>query len=173
MGYCTRLEAQALIGHALKIRDDSVDAAFPSLELPTPLAGNVQDVASKLLNDVEMQITGYDTGILVEKLRRRELSAEAVTRAFLKRAAIAQKTVFSTPRPLFVYLLTRDRSTASRNCCQTMPLNVQNIWTRSLPRLGLSMGSQSPSKSSSASRARSTTTALSPTAPACKSHIVP
>ncbi|CAG9975284.1 unnamed protein product [Clonostachys byssicola] len=85
--------SSALIQKALKIRDDSIDSVLPDVTLPDPLPQNVQGIPDTILNPEELQITGYDTLQLVQKLASRELSCESVTKAFLKRAALAQKTV--------------------------------------------------------------------------------
>lgn len=87
------MDAKARVTHSLKIRDDSIDQAFPGLTLPDPLPTNVQGLAAGFLTEQELLITGYGPETVLEKIRTKELSCETVTRAFLRRAAIAQKAV--------------------------------------------------------------------------------
>lgn len=87
------MRSSVLIQKALKIRDDSIDSVLPDVTLPDPLPQNVQGIPDTILNPEELQITEYDTLQLVQKLASRELSCEPVTKAFLKRGALAQKTV--------------------------------------------------------------------------------
>jgi amidase len=63
---------------------------------------NVLDVPRTcgILNEREIKITEeYDAVAIVEGIKARELSAEEVTVAFCKRAAIAQQLVYISPLP--------------------------------------------------------------------------
>lgn len=67
------------------ISPDSSKDATNLLHIPTTCG---------VLSDVEYNITSnYDATALLEKLRAGEFSAEQVTRAFCKRAAVAQQLV--------------------------------------------------------------------------------
>ncbi|RSL95102.1 hypothetical protein CDV31_014052 [Fusarium ambrosium] len=77
---------------ALGTRDDSVDAMLPDCALPDPLPSNVQGLPSQILSADEIAITECDPVVLVGELRSKKWSCEKVVRAFLKRAALAQKT---------------------------------------------------------------------------------
>ncbi|KAJ9500827.1 hypothetical protein H2202_003385 [Exophiala xenobiotica] len=74
-----------------KIRDESVARVEPALQgLPETLPQNSQGLAKAVLTPRELEITeNYSVTELLSKLRSRELSSEEVTRAFLRRAAIA------------------------------------------------------------------------------------
>uniref|UniRef100_A0A8H7TQA1 Amidase domain-containing protein n=1 Tax=Bionectria ochroleuca TaxID=29856 RepID=A0A8H7TQA1_BIOOC len=78
--------SSVLIQKALKIREDSIDSVLPGVTLPDPLPQNVQGIPDTILNPAELQITGYDTLEIVQRLASRELSCESVTK-------LAQKTV--------------------------------------------------------------------------------
>jgi Asp-tRNA(Asn)/Glu-tRNA(Gln) amidotransferase A subunit family amidase len=73
-------------------REESFKRVEPALQsLPSSLPQNSQGLAKTVLTLKEIEITETYTAIeLLEKMRRRELSAEEVTRAFLRRAALAQ-----------------------------------------------------------------------------------
>lgn len=74
-----------------KIRDESVARVEPALQgLPETLPQNSQGLAKSVLTPRELEITeNYSVAELLAKLRSRELSSEEVTRAFLRRAALA------------------------------------------------------------------------------------
>ncbi|KAJ9640781.1 uncharacterized protein PV06_06983 [Exophiala oligosperma] len=74
-----------------KIRDDSVARVDPPLQgLPDKLPQNSQGLAQAILTPRELELTGKSAIELLAKLQSRELSSEEVTRAFLRRAALAQ-----------------------------------------------------------------------------------
>lgn len=89
---------------ALATRDQSVDAVLPECSLPDPLPSNVQGLAAQILSTEELEITECDTVALVGKLQSKEWLCEPVVKAFLKRAALAQKTVSysSNLQPSFI-----------------------------------------------------------------------
>jgi sulfur carrier protein ThiS len=73
-------------------RDDSLALVQPALTgLPAELPDNSRSLPKAVLTAKELEITEqYTVEELLAKLRSRELSAEEVTRAFLRRAAVAQ-----------------------------------------------------------------------------------
>ncbi|KAI9740774.1 MAG: hypothetical protein M1818_004739 [Claussenomyces sp. TS43310] len=84
--------AQVLVAEALALRDASLAAIEPPLVgIPDKIPNNVCSVADDVLTPDEINITSYDVPILLRLMRDKELSCEAVTRAFLRRAALAQK----------------------------------------------------------------------------------
>lgn len=88
--------AEEAIAKALATRDRSLAAVLPPLAfdcLPRPLPKNVIPLARDLLTEEELAITGLDVPELLGALRRREYTCVAVTKAFLRRAALAQKLV--------------------------------------------------------------------------------
>lgn len=86
--------ASTLIAQALKLRDDSIAAVTPPLgKLPQPLPKNVTGIAKTVLTPEEIKITEFDAPELIELMKRKELSCETVTKAFLRRAALAQELV--------------------------------------------------------------------------------
>lgn len=88
------MDAASLIAKARKVRDDSVDEVTPPLAaLPDPLPKNVIPLFNDILSDEEIKITSYDVPELLTAIREKVYSCETVTRAFLRRAALAQKLV--------------------------------------------------------------------------------
>ncbi|KAJ9210234.1 hypothetical protein DTO166G4_8162 [Paecilomyces variotii] len=82
-------EAKASIARTK--RDESVARVEPPLQgLPDTLPLNSQELPKAILTSKEIEITEkYSVTDLLAKLHSRELSAEEVTRAFLRRAALA------------------------------------------------------------------------------------
>jgi amidase len=80
---------------AQNVRDESVAKVEPKLEaLPTDLPLSSQDLPRIVLTDREIEITEkYTVKELLRTLRERKISVEEVTRAFLRRAAVAQLAV--------------------------------------------------------------------------------
>lgn len=76
-------------------RDDSLLRVQPALaDLPDQLPQNSQSLAKSSLTARELDITeGYSVSELLAKLHSRELSAEEVVKAFLRRAALAHFAV--------------------------------------------------------------------------------
>lgn len=69
-----------------------VEPPLPSLQTEQPL--NSQSIPKELLTPREIEITeSYTAQELLAKLRAREITSEEVTRAFLRRAAVAQTSV--------------------------------------------------------------------------------
>lgn len=74
------------------------DALIPKEWLIKAVADDVLDVTdipakSGVLSAAELEITETEAGDLIKKMVNKELTAEAVTVAFCKRAAIAQQVV--------------------------------------------------------------------------------
>ncbi len=82
---------EAKVQEARKRRDDSLALVQPPVTgLPAQLPDNSQSLPKAALTAKELEITEkYTVTELLAKLRSRELSAEEVTRAFLRRAAVA------------------------------------------------------------------------------------
>ncbi len=76
-------------------RDASLAKVEPKIEgLPAEMPLNTRGIPSTVLTDREIKITeGYSVAELLRVLKSREISVEEVTRAFLRRAAIAQAAV--------------------------------------------------------------------------------
>lgn len=76
-------------------RDASLAKVEPAIALLTQdLPLNSQSVARTVLTDREIELTErYTVKELLAKLRSREFKVEEVTRAFLRRAAVAQACV--------------------------------------------------------------------------------
>ncbi len=69
-----------------------VDPPFEKLPDPLPLSS--QDLPKQYLTPREYELTqNYDAVELVEMLRTKKLTSEELTRAFLRRAALAQYAV--------------------------------------------------------------------------------
>jgi hypothetical protein len=98
------MNATKLIAEARDFRDDSVARVQPPLaSLPEPLPKNVTGIAKDVLTPEEIQITSYDVPELLQVIKDKVFSCETVTKAFLRRAALAQKLVRQLPSlfPLF------------------------------------------------------------------------
>lgn len=82
-------------------RDASLAKVEPKLEgVPDELPLSSQDLAKSVLTPREIEITeNYSVNELLAVLRERKISVEEVTRAFLRRAALAQAAVCSSPIP--------------------------------------------------------------------------
>ncbi|RDL40206.1 uncharacterized protein BP5553_00185 [Venustampulla echinocandica] len=78
----------------LGLRDASVaDVQPPLINLPYTFPKNVSRIADDFLTNEELKITSFDAPELVRLIREKSYTCEAVTRAFLRRAALAQKVV--------------------------------------------------------------------------------
>jgi hypothetical protein len=78
------------------MRDHSIEHVDPAIAaLPNIHTGRVIDVPRKHLSPTEIAITESSAETLVASLATGKLTATAVTNAFLRRAAIAQKLVSS------------------------------------------------------------------------------
>ena len=88
------MDAASLIAKACKARDDSLAEVTPPLAaLPDPLPKNVMPIFKDILTEEEIRITSYDVPELLKAIRDKVYSCETVTKAFLRRAALAQKLV--------------------------------------------------------------------------------
>lgn len=86
--------ATKLIAEVRSFRDASVSRVEPPLPaLPDPLPKNITGIAKTVLTEEELKITGLDAPELLKAIKENVFSCEAVTRAFLRRAALAQKLV--------------------------------------------------------------------------------
>lgn len=76
-------------------RDASLAKVEPKIEgLPAELPLNTTGMPGTVLTEREVKITeGYSVAELLRTLKARELSVEEVTRAFLRRAAVAHAAV--------------------------------------------------------------------------------
>ena len=92
------MNATKLIAEAREFRDASISRVQPPLSpLPSPLPKNVTHIANDVLSSEELKITSYDAVELIQAIQENIFTCEAVTRAFLRRAALAQKLVISLP----------------------------------------------------------------------------
>lgn len=84
---------------ALDHRDETLSHVSPKLgKLPNPLPLSSQGLPKLLLTEREFELTeNYDAIALVDMMKSKKVSSEEVTRAFLRRAAIAQESVRSPP----------------------------------------------------------------------------
>lgn len=84
-------------------RDASLAKVEPKLEgLPNDLPTNSRGLPATVLTQRELEITEkYTATELLSILRERKISVEEVTRAFLRRAAVAHAAVSYTPAALY------------------------------------------------------------------------
>jgi amidase len=87
------MKAKKLILEALSLRDSSILVDPPLSPLPETLSKNVTEIANSVLTPEEIKITSCDVPELPKATRSKEYSCETVIRAFLRRAALAQKLV--------------------------------------------------------------------------------
>jgi hypothetical protein len=107
---------------------------------------NSQEIPSTLLTPRELDLTEYfTTRELLDELKGRTISVEEVTRAFLRRAAIAQASVCH--RATMRSPLTDNRSTASQSSSGTRPSQEPSTLTHCLSRKVPSLVSPSLPKS--------------------------
>lgn len=76
-------------------RDASIAKVEPKLQgLPAELPLNSRDLPAAFLSERELELTErYPAPRLLAALKAREISVEEVTRAFLRRAALAHEAV--------------------------------------------------------------------------------
>jgi amidase len=87
---------QKIAAIAQKRRDDALNAYFPIPDIADedlPLDLRSYPRTSGLLSAEELDIINSDAGTLLQQMKDRKLTAFAVTSAFCKAAAIAQKLV--------------------------------------------------------------------------------
>lgn len=81
---------------AIAIRDSSLESVTPALDLskiPDPLPLNVTNIPKMVLSEEELRITSLDAEELLVLIHSKQLSCVTVTKAFLRRAALAQHLV--------------------------------------------------------------------------------
>ncbi|KAL3425257.1 acetamidase [Phlyctema vagabunda] len=78
------------IAEAISVRDSSLSQIQPPLSVPGSVPKNVLGVAKDVLSAEEIEITSYDVAELLKAIREKVFTCEQVTRAFLRRAALAQ-----------------------------------------------------------------------------------
>ena len=92
---------------AQKIRDDSVQRVPGGVaELSDTLLRNVTTIPHDLLDADALKITSQNCEEILSNLRGRKTTSIAVTRAFLRRAALAEKLVSTqsmTPLQIITY----------------------------------------------------------------------
>lgn len=82
------------VNAARNIREASLAAVGLELSrVPQDLPLNVQNMAHLVLTQDEMALTSMDVVQIVDQIRTSQVSCETVTRAFLRRAALAQHLV--------------------------------------------------------------------------------
>lgn len=88
--------AQQKIDRARARRDAGLAKVEPKLEgVPEQLPRNCQDLPKSVLTAREIELTeNYDVIELLALLKERKVSVEEVTRAFLRRAALAHAAVW-------------------------------------------------------------------------------
>ena len=75
-------------------RDDSISLIRPAIpDVPSSLPFDITKLFKELLTEDEIRITQKFTEDLVEELAAGRLSSTTVTKAFLRRAGLAQKLV--------------------------------------------------------------------------------
>lgn len=86
---------EATVASARAKRDESLAKVDPKLEgIPDELPLNSQGLPKAILTEREIEITeNYSVTELLSLLRERKIKVEEVTRAFLRRAALAQAAV--------------------------------------------------------------------------------
>jgi len=86
---------QDIAREAQQYRDASIARVWPDLpQLPENLAKNVTEIPGTVLSREEVQITEMSPEGLLNVLASGDLTAVAVTTAFLRRASLAQKLVW-------------------------------------------------------------------------------
>ena len=125
------MNAAKLIADAREFRDASISRVQPPLSpLPSPLPKNVTRIANTILTPEELKITSYNAVELIQAIREKIFTCEAVTRAFLRRAALAQKLVILHTTHINSIQnreITKNRQIASQNYFPNEPLNELNI----------------------------------------------
>ena len=87
---------QDIAQEARQYRDASIGRVWPDLpQLPENLAKSVIEIPGTVLSQEEVRITEMPPECLWSELASGDLSAVAVMTAFLRRASLAQKLVWS------------------------------------------------------------------------------
>jgi len=125
------MDATKLISQAREIRDSSLGRIEPPLEnIPDTLPKNVTRIANDVLTAKELEITALDAPELLKAIREKLYLCEEVTRAFLRRAALAQKLVSHTHSFPETNPLKLSRQTASQSSSPSERFSEPNISTR-------------------------------------------
>lgn len=82
---------QAIAKEAQEYRDATLDKIHPQVDTPAEIPKNIFDTLRARLSSHEVQITELPAQELLDHLRTGKLTVVAVTNAFLRRAALAQK----------------------------------------------------------------------------------
>jgi amidase len=85
-------------------RDQTISLIEPSLPEITDIPLNTLPLAKQVLTPEEIQITESTVEDLAATIAKGGLSAVTVTKAFLRRAALAQKAVYSPYSTPFLFL---------------------------------------------------------------------
>lgn len=93
--YESKAPWQEKVAWAQALRDNSLAKVTPALEnVPAELPPNSQKLPHELLTEREIELTQNYTAIeLIAQLQSRKLTSEELTRAFLRRAAVAHIAV--------------------------------------------------------------------------------
>ncbi|KAF8251944.1 amidase [Wilcoxina mikolae CBS 423.85] len=100
----------SLVSKALSHRTASlskVDPPIPTITKPLPL--NVQGFPAQLLTTRELELTELDAPELIALMSTKKVTCEEVTRAFLRRAAVAQELVNCATELLWDIAISRAR----------------------------------------------------------------
>jgi len=96
---------QDVVQEAQNYRDASLARVQPSIpETPAQLPRNVTGIPRVALEPDEVRITELPTDVLLNLLASGKVTATTVTKAFLRRAGLAQKLVFINLQILFLAL---------------------------------------------------------------------
>jgi amidase len=119
---------QDIVKQVQEYRDASLNKVQPPIP---PLDGyrpkNSMDLPAKILQQAETHITEMPPEHLVSKLAHGELTATAVTSAFLRRAVLAQNIVSQESAHHLSSRANIRRPTALQNCSPSAPLPAPNI----------------------------------------------
>jgi hypothetical protein len=110
-------------------RDATIASIEPEIPEITDIPLNSIPIAKTVLTAEEIQITEATVEELAGKLAKEELSAVTVIKAFLRRAALAQKVVFPILRPFLTVFLKPRRPIVLQNSFPTVQSSVQSILT--------------------------------------------
>jgi amidase len=96
---------QNVVQEAQNYRDASLARVQPSIpETPAQLPRNVMGIPRVALEPDEVRITELPIEVLLDLLASGKVTATTVTKAFLRRAGLAQKLVFMNLQILFLAL---------------------------------------------------------------------
>ena len=150
---------QDIAQEAQEYRDASIARAWPDLpQLPEKFAKNVTKIPGTILSQEEVQITEMAPEGLLGVLASGDLTAVAVTTAFLHRASLAQKLVWPEELVMVIpVLILKGRPTVSQKSSLSEPWPAPDILMTILLKTRNPLGPctvyQSVSKSTLALRA--------------------